>query len=404
MSTAQGAQPVDEFERSARFWLRAYPVRWRAVRGDELVGVLRDLAGPDATRLPLREGLGLLRAGWATRWRDGPPLRTRLAYRWLDTPIPPRYREWARDDIDGRWFHTRRLLRSLGPFLVALWGIPVALGDPPIDLMPGLVVLAAILPVTLWFDLLRPARDPYRTRAVNRHLIPRAGEPTTGFVQTWGTRPRVGARLGTTLACVALGLGAALWTAVALVAPRGPAIVSCPPEPDSLVCVTLGSSPWHLQRWVALGAVAVVLGLVLAQRAGRRTARLLDRRPVQPYRVVVNRAPGLVTLLALVVPLAGWQAWLEATGQWVAVVSPWAAAVCLLMLPGALVAARVARRGPSDLALVDLWQIGVRGRTPHVDPWTVAVVRLPAAPAEPGVPTGDGRTGPDAPTGQTAEA
>lgn len=402
MSTAQGAQPVDEFERSARFWLRAYPVRWRAVRGDELVGVLRDLAGPDATRLPLREGLGLLRAGWATRWRDGPPIGTRLAYRWLERPIPPRYREWARDDIDGRWFDTRQTAVAPLAALAAFWLVNDLRGRST-DLA-FVVVLAAILPVTLWFDLLRPARDPYRTRAVNRHLIPRAGEPTTGFVQTWGTRPRVGARLGTTLACVALGLGAALWTAVALVAPRGPAIVSCPPEPDSLVCVTLGSSPWHPQRWVALGAVAVVLGLVLAQRAGRRTARLLDRRPVQPYRVVVNRAPGLVTLLALVVPLAGWQARLEATGQWVAVVSPCAAAVCLLMLPGAIVAARVARRGPHDLALVDLWQIGVHGRAPHVDPWTVAVVRLPGAPAEPGAPAGDGAAELDGGTGRTAGA
>lgn len=388
MSTARGAQPADRFERSARFWLRAYPVRWRAVRGAELVGVLRDLAGPDATRLPLREGLGLLRAGWATRWRDGPPLGTRLAYRWLDVPIPPRYREWARDDIDGRWFDTRRILRSLVPILVAIWGVPVALGDPPIDLVPGLVVFAVILPVTLWFDLVRPVRDPYRRRAVNRHLMPRAGEPSTGFAQTWGTRPRVGARLGTTLGCLVLGLGAALWTAVALVAPRGPAIISCPPEPDQLGCVTFGSAPWHPQRWVAVAAVAVVLGLVLAHRAGRRTARLLGERPAQPYRMVVNRAPGLVTALTLVVPLAAWQAWFEVTGRWVALVAPWAAAVCLLMLPGALVAARVARRGPHDLALVDLWQIGVHGRTSHVDPWTVAVVRLPGAPrAE--TPTGN---------------
>lgn len=387
MSTAQGAQPGDEFERSARFWLRAYPVRWRAVRGAELIGVLRDLAGPDATRLSLREGLGLLRAGWATRWRDGPPLRTRLAYRWLDTPIPPRYREWARDDIDGRWFDTRQMAMAPLAALATFW-LATALRGRSTDLA-FVLVITAIVPVTLWFDLVRPVRDPYRTRAVNRHLMPRAGEPATGFVQTWGTRPRVGARLGTGLACLALELGAVLWTTAALVAPRGPAIVSCPPEPDSLICVTFGSAPWHPQRWVAVAAVAVVLGILLAHRASRRTARLLDQRPPQPYRMVVNRAPGLVTVLALVVPAAGRQAWFEATGHGVAVVSPWAAAICLLMLPGALLARRIARRGPSDLALVDLWQIGVHGRAPRVDPWTVAVVRLPGAPRA-DAPTGDG--------------
>ncbi|MCG2798108.1 MAG: hypothetical protein L6367_06150, partial [Cellulomonas sp.] len=378
------------FERSTRFWLRAYPVRWRAVRGDELLGVLRDLAGPDATRLPLREGLGLVRAGWATRWREGPPLRTRLAYRWLERPIPPRYREWARDDIDGRWYDTRRmLLAPLGIFVI-FWLVPVLRGRTS-DLF-FVLLWAMILPVTLWFDLLRPVRDPYRTRAVNRHLMPRAGEPRTAtqFGQTWGTRPRLGARLGTTLACLVLGLGAALWTTVALVAPRGPAIVGCPPEPDSLACFTFGSASWHPQRWAAVAAVAVVVGLLLAYRAGGRAARLLSERPAQPYRALANRAPGLLTVLALVIPLAGWQAWLEVTGHWATLIAPGAAATCLLMLPGALVAHRVARHGPSDLALVDLWQIGVHGRAPQVDTWVVAVVRVSAVTLDAGSPTGDG--------------
>ncbi|MCG2803084.1 MAG: hypothetical protein L6311_13440 [Cellulomonas sp.] len=381
---------TDRFDRSARFWLRAYPVRWRAVRGDELIGVLRDLAGPEATRLSLRESLGLLRSGWATRWRDGPPLRTRLAYRWLDRPIPPRYREWARDDIDGRWYDTRRML--LAPIAVygIFWLVPVLRGRQS-DLF-FVFLWAMILPVTLWFDLLRPVRDPYRTRAVNRHLMPRLGEPTTAmrFGQTRGARPRIEARLGTTLACLALGFGAVLWTTVALVVPRGPAIVGCPPEPESLVCFTFGSASWHPQRWAALAAVAVVVGLILGRRAGRRTARLLSERPAQPYRALVNRAPGLITALVLLVPLAGWQAWLEATGRWVALISPWASAICLLMLPGALVAARAARHGPSDTALVDLWQIGLHGRAPQLDTWVVVVVRMPAVSLDAGEPTDDG--------------
>lgn len=391
MSTAQGAQPGDEFERSARFWLRAYPVRWRAVRGAELIGVLRDLAGPDATRLSLREGLGLLRAGWATRWRDGPPLRTRLAYRWLDTPIPPRYREWARDDIDGRWFDTRRFLRSQFPVLVAIWGVPVALGGPPIAPVPALVMCAIGLLLSLRFDLRRPHHDYLRASAATRNLLPRPGEPTRpgGFGRAWATRPRLAARVGARMACIGLALGAAMWTTTALVAPRGLMFAGCPSEPGATSCFTMDPGPWHPQRWAAVAMVALIVGSGLAGLASRRAARLLDDRPAQPARVLVNRAPRLVSALVLVVPLAAWQAWFEATGRWVVLVSPWAAAICLLMLPGALAAARAARRGPGDLALVDLWQIGVHGRAPRVDPWTVAVVRLPGAPRA-DAPTGDG--------------
>ncbi|MCG2798183.1 MAG: hypothetical protein L6367_06550 [Cellulomonas sp.] len=390
MSTVQGA---DRFERSTRFWLRAYPVRWRSVRGDELLDVLRDLAGPDATRLPLREALGLVRAGWATRWREGPPLRTRLTYRLLEIRIPPRYREWARDDIDGRWYDTRRGLLPAVLFVTIL-GLGSAGKIALSTLAPALVVWAVVLLALLRLDLLRPLSDPYRARAVNRHLVPRHGEPVTpgGFMLTPGTGTRVDARLGTTLACATLAAGALMWTAATLVAPRGLTVVGCPLEPGAFLCTTVDTGPWQPWWWVALAAVALVVGLFTARRAERRFADLLADRPAQPYRVLVHRVPGAVTALVLLVPLAAWQAWFEVTGRWVALISPVAATLCLLMLPGALVARRAARRGPDDLALIDLWRAGAEGQPPQVDEWVPAVVRVPVVvdPASGGTGARDG--------------
>ncbi|HWJ84590.1 MAG TPA: hypothetical protein VNR62_04130, partial [Cellulomonas sp.] len=61
------------FERSAAFWLRAYPRWWRAERGGEVVAVLADLA-PGATRLSWTTAAGIVVHGWAERWRAHPPV------------------------------------------------------------------------------------------------------------------------------------------------------------------------------------------------------------------------------------------------------------------------------------------------------------------------------------------
>ena len=84
--------------RSARFWLRAYPRRWRAARGEEVLGLLADLAGPGDGRLDARTAVNLVRSGWATRWREHPPLGPWLLYRMFDRKIPREYRGWAHDD------------------------------------------------------------------------------------------------------------------------------------------------------------------------------------------------------------------------------------------------------------------------------------------------------------------
>lgn len=109
MSTA------DPFARSAALWLRAYPRRRRTARASEVTEVLRDLAAPGAERVDAGTALGLVRSGWARRWRDHPPLGAYLRHRLLDRPLPPRWEAWGRDDVHGRLFPVRfALTRTVG--------------------------------------------------------------------------------------------------------------------------------------------------------------------------------------------------------------------------------------------------------------------------------------------------
>ncbi len=127
---ARGARGVDRYERSARFWLRAYPRRWRDLHGDEALAVLLDLAPePDDGAAPrgigAREAWGLVRAGWALRWREHPPLGRWLLYRSLDLRLPARYWWWVADDIHGALYPWRVTLGSLGTALAVFYGWPV---------------------------------------------------------------------------------------------------------------------------------------------------------------------------------------------------------------------------------------------------------------------------------------
>jgi hypothetical protein len=112
-----------DLARSAAFWLRAYPRRWRRERAAEVVEVLTDLAPAGASRLDARTAAGLVRAGWATRWRQRPPVRSFLAYRLADRRPAPRYDGWLRDDIEGSlypWRAALGLLLVIGPPFMAM--------------------------------------------------------------------------------------------------------------------------------------------------------------------------------------------------------------------------------------------------------------------------------------------
>jgi hypothetical protein len=123
----------DRYERSARFWLRAYPQRWRDAHGDEAFAVLLDLAspGPDGGRPPrwvgAREAWGLVQAGWGLRWRGHPPLGRWLLYRLLDVRLPARYWWWVADDIQGALYTVRSAI-GVSSLVAALWTVPLIVG------------------------------------------------------------------------------------------------------------------------------------------------------------------------------------------------------------------------------------------------------------------------------------
>lgn len=139
-----GPPTQDPFRRSAQRWMRAYPRRWRRARGEELLGVLEDLAAPGAARLDVRSGLDLLRAGLATRWRTRPPFWRWLLYRALDVRLPPEHRAWALDDIDGATYGLRSWLGSVWWFVAILAVVfPAALSGDTWVVLVAVGALAA---------------------------------------------------------------------------------------------------------------------------------------------------------------------------------------------------------------------------------------------------------------------
>ena len=93
------------YEQRCRTLLRAYPPRYRAARGAELLGPLLDVATPGRDTPSIRESCDVVRGGLMTRWRARPPVWRWLLYRVLDVRLPHAYRWWARDDILGRGFY-----------------------------------------------------------------------------------------------------------------------------------------------------------------------------------------------------------------------------------------------------------------------------------------------------------
>ncbi|MBD8057654.1 hypothetical protein IC607_01560 [Cellulomonas sp. JH27-2] len=297
------------FAASVAFWLRAYPRRWRAVRAEELTAVLADLAGPDATRVDRRTALGLLRGGWATRWRGHPPLHTWLAYRFLEFRVPERYRAWVQDDILGPLYPVRT--QQVAAMSLVAWLV--------VDPWFLVVFLVGLVMVQL---VVGTARG--REQALRRQLEPGAwdrGVPQV--VQMLGPRARprataaVGhaAAVGVTLAATGVVAGAVAgtrWWAVAVAAVLGAGFAAGAfvglrrlqvQQPDRLIEV----AP---RRWLA--AVVVWCLAVVALASFCAVHGWADDYAVIAAPTGCALAPALV--------LGWWHSYRQAAGE-----DPWAA-------------------------------------------------------------------------------
>lgn len=351
--TETGARVVSRFERSAAFWLRAYPRRWRVARGAEVTAVLTDLAPAGATRLDLRSALGLLRGGWATRWRERPPVRVLIGYRWFQTVPPGRYRAWVRDDIEGPLFPARDMAWRMSP-LVAIYLLGAVNGTYPAAFLIGYLLLLVAIGGF--------ASTRSRRTAAGRALraAPDDAVGQWGLLSVSTLRDRWLARPVLRSSTALLAVGATGWGLASLrVAAEAPA------------CATgTGACPRGLPvQPLAMGLLLVAVflaGAWCALLAVGRLQRELPRRPAQPSRRVVRPAPGLAVGAAAAATVVVGEAWLEGSGQWPTVVAPVAGPLCLLLLVP-VAAATWLVRDRSDVAIVDVRRIAVTGRAPVID-------------------------------------
>lgn len=322
------------FERSVHRWLRAYPRRWRTHREDEMTAVLADLAGADARRIGLRDGLGVVRAGLLTRLRTRPPLRQVAAYRLFGRRLPAQYRAWVRDDIEGALYPLR--MGVLVPLVIVMVMVPVLTlaGGGPVQFLPRSQVVAWVVGGGGMSMVLGPWR---RRSDARKHLVAEVGETLTdqSLLFGWVMHDRLRAR-----PMVGLVTLLALATAVVgLVTVPSPAL-----------------------------AVAVLVGLPLAVLLAWNLQRRLPQRPPQPARRLVDPVR---RQLALTVLLGA-----GAIALCVAVTSlatPIAVAA-LAVLPSAVVAWWSTVHGPDDLALADVVHIAVTGQSPPVDTYREGLV------------------------------
>ena len=155
--------------------MRAYPRRWRATYGADLLGMLADVAPDRARMVPLREGLAVLRAGWALRWREHPQFWQWLCYRLFDRRLPDRYRYWVIDDLIGPFYEARSMLVSL-PIIYAPTAVFYAAGEPPTTFVVFLT--AWVVFMVLVFTALK-----FQPRRVWRKLV--GGPYPTQILPLW---------------------------------------------------------------------------------------------------------------------------------------------------------------------------------------------------------------------------
>ncbi|MEN0128474.1 MAG: hypothetical protein AAGC49_03465 [Brevundimonas sp.] len=314
----------DAFERSAAFWLRAYPRWWREQRAPEFLAVLADIA-PEADRVDTRTAAGMVWHGWRARLRARPPVWPWFGYRFFRVTLDPEHRRWMQDDIRGVLYPLRAGL------FATLWFVTYAFVQHGAWLGFTFLALCAL---AAYSDA-----PQARRRAIDRALAPvrystrRADEVSVA----WEPVPRLRARA--LLGPIAAGLTlSAVVGVVALV---------------------------ELDSWGGALPYALGVGLLLAGWMAWSTRGL--RAVDQPHRILVDRSP------AARWKLPAWCVWipaaaaLEVAGAWDMVVySPVLAVAGLVLAPAFLVAAVWAPRRDRALAGVDVLR-ATFSRTVRVD-------------------------------------
>ncbi|GAB2684415.1 hypothetical protein [Thalassiella azotivora] len=332
------------YERRCRRLLRAYPRRWRARYGDELLGLLLDTAPPGVTRPGARTTWDVVRSGWSWRLRHRPPLWRWVLWRMYDV-VPRGHRSWARDDVEGALYPLRT--NWLPPlFVLVLPGILGALTNP--SGVPG--YLAMIIPWWAAGSVAGMLLWGASTRAMARRKIdPEVPEPRTWWdEQPAGTGPRRRAAPGTWLTSAWCGAG-------------------------TLAVVVWWVGAGHRGDGLARVALALLAGLLLATAVATvvtlRTSRSLP--PCQPHRRLA-RPHGVLTAAAL--GMAAYVGLFGATRDttWVVDLTVFAALAALATVPVAatvdLLARLLLRRRPDLRPAVRDVVLLALGRTPRTDP------------------------------------
>jgi len=326
--SAEGAGVEVRFARSVRRWLVAYPPRWRRVRAGEITAVLADLAAPGATRLDVRSGLGLLRAGLVTRRRMAPPFLVRMKYVAFDWPLPAQYRPWVDDQLRSAVPGQGLLTTPMMVFL--LWGLPWLMGTKPIFDLTFLVLYLLLL------GTIASSRGRgWQRQAGLRHLVPQAGEePVPGwYIKGLVFHPRLAARSGANLAAVFFGVPAVVAATVLLAGGR-------------LLHPLLGAFVLAGVPFALVGPVRWRHGI---GRLPAQPARLVERASGRVRRIVASWT--VVISLVVVAAVADDHSWI-------------ASAILGALLPVLpwVVAAWARTRGavPDELTLVDLRDLTVR--------------------------------------------